>query len=219
MKPQNIKSSTILELLISVIILSILVIVFAAIELFSHTHVLTVDRRAKVQNDLAYIMEHSTKQIAKSIGNAKINRTSADGDEIIKKGPIDGDDKEAIVFYIDVNKDGIRNDDVAKPWRAYRLRMPIAEPEGNYRLWWCPSCSDSTCLTCDPVWGTLENILSKRVTDVIYNYNPANNYVDITIQGCWDPEKVTTDDDCGTSDRNPSASFTARIKMPSVSTQ
>ncbi|MEI6631959.1 MAG: prepilin-type N-terminal cleavage/methylation domain-containing protein [bacterium] len=216
MKPQNIKSFTILELLISIIILSILVVVFAAIELFSHTHVLTVDRRAKVQNDLAYIMEHSTKQIAKAIGNAQIN-----SNDIVKIGPIDGDDTEAIVFYTDANKDGIRNDDAENPspWKAYRLRMPILEPEGNYRLWWCPSCSDSTCVTCDPSWGTLENILSKRVTDVIYNYNPANNYVDITIQGCWDPEKVTTADDCGTSDRNPSTSFTARIKMPSVSTQ
>jgi len=216
MKQQNIKSSTILELLISMIILSILVIIFAAIELFSHTHVLTIDRRAKVQNDLAYIMEHSTKQIAKAIGNTQIN-----SNEIIKISTIAGDDIAAIKFYVDVDSDGNRDDDAASPWRAYRLRSLSAPESERYQFWWCPSCSDSACATCSPAWGTLENILSDRVTgpETPFVHDAANNYVDITIQGCWDPKKVTTADDCGTSDRNPGTSLTARIKMPSVSTQ
>ena len=220
MRPQAAKASTILELLISLIVLSILVVIFVAIDLFSHSHVLTVDRRSKVQNDLAYIMEHSTKQIGKSIGNAKINKISADGDDLVKVSTIFmGDDTAKIAFYIDVDADGSRDDDAAIPWRGYRLRS--VNSADSAQLWWCPNCTDgSSCNTCNPAWGTAENILSKKITSATYTYNAANNYVDMTVEGCWDPaSNVTTTDACGSTDRNPNATLTGRIKMPSVSTQ
>jgi hypothetical protein len=216
MKQRFIRSSTIMELLVSMVILSILVIVFAAIDIMSQTHVLTVDRRARVQNDLVYILEHSTKYISKAIGNAKINKITDDGDQIIRNTVQTGDGA-AIEFYIDVNGNGKRDDDPT-PWRAYRFRSAGAANE--YEFWWCPKCSSSDCDVCDPVWGvSADNTLSKRVTGVTYAYNAANAYVDVTVQGCWDPKKVTTSDNCGTSEKNPAASLTARIRMPSVSTQ
>ena len=213
MRPHFIKSSTILELLVSMVILSILVIIFAAIELFSHTHVLTVDRRARVQNDLAYILEHSSKQIAKAIGNTKINNY-----EIIKTDTVEGSDGAAIEFYIDVDGNGKRDDDSSTPWRGYRFRSATAGSD-SYQFWYCPQCSDSTCKVCTPAWGYKDNTLGERVTNATYTYNYDNNYVDIEISGCWDKANEAIFGNCGSSDKNPSASLTARIKMPSVSTR
>ena len=215
MRLRSTKSSTLLEVVISLILISMLAIIFAAIELVGVSHTLTVDRRAKVQNDVAYVLEHSAKQISKAIGNAKINITA--GDEVVNTDKIDINDGASIRFYIDVNKDGARNDTTA--WRAYRFR-PAGTAE-EYQFWWCPSCSSSACgpatTDCTPNWGTA-NILSKKITSVTYTYSGANNYVDISIQGCWDKGNETIYGNCGSSDKNPKASMKARIKMPSVST-
>ena len=204
---------------VALMVLSILVIVFAAIDLFTQGQVLTIDRRSKVQNELAYILEHSAKQISKAIGNTKIDRSSSDGDQIIKTDPILGD--TAIEFYAENNYNGVRDNSGATPdnWMAYRLRPSTADPATeSYQLWYCPSCATSGCLDCTPAWGTADNILGKKVKGVTYAYDPAGNYVDISITGCWDPSGSATNVECGTSDRNPSTSMSTRISLPLVTT-
>jgi hypothetical protein len=222
MRLHSTKSFTLLEVVISLILISILVILFAAIERIGISHTLALDRYSRVQNDLTYILEHSTKQISKAIGNTKINRVSTDGDQIINTATISGD--KAIEFYVDAAADYISPGDGlygtgGDHWRAYRFRPSTAIPSSDsYQLWYCPRCSvpicDTCCAGCTPSvpWGMPENTMSKKVKDVTYDYNPVYNYVDITIQGCWDPNQAA-------SRSNPGASMKERIKLPSVSIQ
>jgi hypothetical protein len=212
MRLRSTKSVTLIEMVITLLLISILAIVFAAIELMGVSRLLAVDRRSKVQNDLVYILEHSTKQISKAIGNTQIN--TAAGDEVVETiDKIDINDGASIRFYVDSNEDGVRND--TTPWRAYRFNAT----GGEYQLWYCSNCPNYACASCSSdAWGT--KILSSKITNANYTYSSVNNYVNITIEGCWDPNpaNVTKFGNCGSSN-NPSASMKARIKMPAVSTR
>jgi len=217
MKLRSTRSSTLLEVVVSMILLSILAITFTILSLFSLTHVLAVDRRSKVQNDLSYILEHSAKQVSMAIGNAKINRTVSDGDQIVRNEKIDVDDGAAIEFYVD---DAVSPSDPGDGvygtggdhWEAYRFRPKGTADE--YQLLYCEHCSGFACASCDTGW----EVLGRKVTSVTYTpYDGSVDYVDMSIEGCWDPAKITTSDECGSSDRNPRVSMKARFKMPSVS--
>jgi len=66
---KKIKSVTLVELLISVTVVSIMILSFYSIETFSHNQVINSDRRAKVQNELSYAVEHMSKYVLQGIGN------------------------------------------------------------------------------------------------------------------------------------------------------
>ena len=66
--PENIKSLTIIELLISMIIVSLMVVSFYSLETYGHKEVITADRRAKIQNSLAYCLEHMSKYVQQANG-------------------------------------------------------------------------------------------------------------------------------------------------------
>jgi len=63
------KSVTLVELIIAIVLLSVMVIGFSSIETFSRYHVLSADRRVKLQNNVSYALDHMTKHIAQAIGN------------------------------------------------------------------------------------------------------------------------------------------------------
>lgn len=63
------KSVTLIELIISVIVVSIMILSFYYIDTFSRNQVLNSDRRAKVQNELAYALEHMSKYIQQARGD------------------------------------------------------------------------------------------------------------------------------------------------------
>ena len=63
------KSVTLLELMISLSVISVMVLSFYGIDNLSRNQVLNSDRRAKVQNELSYILEHMSKYVHRSIGN------------------------------------------------------------------------------------------------------------------------------------------------------
>lgn len=211
------KSVTLAELLITIVLLSVVVLSITSIDLFSRQHVISSDRCAQTQNELSYVLEHMGKEITKAIGNAKINRTATDGDEIIKTGDISGD--TSIRFYVDANSNGQRDDDSINPWRAYRYRPSTATPSTErYQIWYCPNCTTSSCDTCNPAWGSSDYILSKKIIVApSFTYIPSNDYVEVQLTACWDPTKTKTTADCGTPD-NPSVTMRNHISMPSVST-
>lgn len=60
---------TLLELLIAVSLLSLLIIGFSGIELFSRYQVISADKRTRVQNEAAHVVEHISKNIANAIGD------------------------------------------------------------------------------------------------------------------------------------------------------
>jgi Tfp pilus assembly protein PilV len=63
------KSITLVELLVSILIVTILVLSFYSLETFSHGQVINSERRAKVQNQLAYVLEHMSKYVQRASGN------------------------------------------------------------------------------------------------------------------------------------------------------
>lgn len=208
------KAVTLLELLIAISLAGIMVLAFLSIELFSRYHLKTSERRAKLQNDVSYILEHMSKEIVKAIGNERIYGANS----VIDNGTISND--EAVSVYIDASGNGQREDPINNPpagqdcWIAYRLR-PGSD---DYQMWYCPKCEDKPCTNCDPNWGTTINILSKKHITAFAINKPggailSNNTIEIQITACWDPGNLTT---CGSPD-NPSVTMRNRIKMPAVS--
>ncbi|MCX5669038.1 MAG: prepilin-type N-terminal cleavage/methylation domain-containing protein [Candidatus Omnitrophica bacterium] len=63
------KSVTLIELLISMVIVGIMVLSFYSLETFGHQQVMSVGRRAKVQNNLAYALEHIGKYVQQANGD------------------------------------------------------------------------------------------------------------------------------------------------------
>ncbi|MFA5200440.1 MAG: prepilin-type N-terminal cleavage/methylation domain-containing protein [Candidatus Omnitrophota bacterium] len=63
------KSVTLVELLISVTVVSIMVLSFYSLDTFSRTQVLNSDRRAKLQNELSLALEHMSKYVQQATGN------------------------------------------------------------------------------------------------------------------------------------------------------
>jgi hypothetical protein len=66
---KNIKSVSLIELLISIMVLAIMVLSFQSLETYGHTQVMSADRRTKVQNSLAYCLEHMSKYVQQASGN------------------------------------------------------------------------------------------------------------------------------------------------------
>ena len=65
----NIKAISLVELLISIIVVSIMVLSFYSLETYSHQQLISADRRSKVQNSLAYCLEHMSKYVQQANGN------------------------------------------------------------------------------------------------------------------------------------------------------
>lgn len=194
-------SITLLELLIALALVWVVVLAFFGIDIFSRYHVVTSDRRARVQNEASYVLEQMTKEIGRAIGNERVNGENS----VVNTTGIAGDN--AIRVYIDANNDSRRNDF----WIAYRLNAT--------QIWYCPNCNNSLCGTCNPAWGTQSNILSKQITNFT-STKPggatlSDNYVEINLTACYYPDN--TPFACGTPD-NPNATMQTRIKMPAVST-
>ncbi len=193
------KSITLIELLIAIVLLSVVVLSFISIDLFSRYHVLTSDRRAKLQNEVSLALEHMTKQISRAVGNRVIP-----GQDPIILDNIAGD--SAIEIHVDSNSDG-----QADNWIAYRFHTN-PNPESP-QIWYCPTCTNFPCTACDPAWGS--DIIARRINVFEPTLDPAvNNLVNINIAACWDPASAAT---CGSPD-NPNVTMRTCIKMPSVST-
>lgn len=63
------KGITLIELLIAMVLLSIIVLGLNSIDFFSHFHLITSDRRARIQNEASFALEHMSKQITNAIGD------------------------------------------------------------------------------------------------------------------------------------------------------
>lgn len=66
---QRLRAVTLLELLISIVLVSIIIMGLSNIEIFSRHQVTTADRRAKMQNQVSYVLEHMNKTMLRAIGN------------------------------------------------------------------------------------------------------------------------------------------------------
>jgi Tfp pilus assembly protein PilW len=206
----NKKGVTLVELSIAICIFSLIVIGFASIGTFSQYYVITSDRRAKLQNDASYVLEHMAKNLTGTgtlggaIGNV-VSSTNYPVQAITispnsgiairvdsnNNGQLDGSDRQIAYIY-----------DSANYWFLYYPDASVTSP--------CPG-SACTVLTSSRIRSDFSTTTSKAT---YYSYSSANNYIEVQIGACWTPSSDAT---CGTVD-NPALEIKNRISMPAVST-
>ena len=71
--PKKICGLTLLELMIAIVLMGMLVLGFYSIDLFSRYHVISSDKRAKLQNEISYALEHMSKYVQQANGNLNRN--------------------------------------------------------------------------------------------------------------------------------------------------
>lgn len=199
------RSMTFIELLVALILMSVLILGFTSIDLFSRYYVLSADRRSKVQNTVSYVLKHMSLKISQGIGD----ESDPPDSRPVNTSNISGD--RAVRAWIDFNGNARRDAYPADRQIAYRftgIGGPVAD---RYQIWYCPECTNNSCTSCNPAWGTAVNILSKNIREFDRDYDHDNDFVDITLTGRWDPAQ-------GVSKSNPEINMRSRIKMPSVST-
>ncbi|MDD2751851.1 MAG: type II secretion system protein [Candidatus Omnitrophica bacterium] len=226
------RAMTLIELMVAIILLSVLAIGFASIAVFSHMQMVTSDRRAKAQNEAAFVLDHMNKEIPRAIGNFA-NSIAAVGsvNRVVDVSQIGGDN--AISVFIDWPEDPVttgaaantpngRRDDKDR-WIAYRFN------QAAHAVWYCPRCNgvadilnsngSAVCASCNPAWGSLDvNTLSNRIfafTATLTDFDPGvavenGNCLDINVTARWIPGQDASTD-------NPEVTLRSRIKMPSVS--
>ena len=188
----NKQSVTLLELVISLAILGILVLSFTSIDLFSRFHVISADRRAKIQNEASNAIEHMAKQISRGVG------TVATVPVIINTPPT-GD---RIKVRTDQNLNGIIDDNTATCFISYRFNAATNQivffPQYSIAGWSNAPANEQ---------------VAAQIVACAFTYNAANDFVTVDLTACWNPLSPLT---CGNPD-NPSVQIRTNIKMPGVS--
>lgn len=187
--PRQIRSVTLIELLIAISLLGILVLAFTSIDLFSRYHVITADFRTQLQNKASTLLEHMSKYISQGIGN------------VSNPAAIKHTTQEWIKVRLDRNSNGQPDDNDTDDWIAYRYipdQYQIVYHATYPFIGW-------------PVSGG--EVISDKVSG--FTCNVRDNYVNVTIRVCYDPDGTPIA--CGTND-NPEIEMQTNIKMPAVST-
>ncbi|MDP3731694.1 MAG: prepilin-type N-terminal cleavage/methylation domain-containing protein, partial [Candidatus Omnitrophota bacterium] len=185
---------TLIELLIALSLFTLIVLGFSNIDTFSRYHVMSSDRRAKLQNDASYVLEHMAKEINKAIGD--VNNSAV----VIE------DSNRRVKIYIDLASDGSSAGDGKRGtegdrWIAYQFTV-----SPNYEIRYYSDYIGNP---------TSYEIISRKASSFSSTYSPANNYVEVQLTACWNPASPGT---CGTSPDNPNVKMLNRINMPAVST-
>jgi hypothetical protein len=190
MQAHSRKSITLLELIIAMVLFSLVILGITNVETFSRHHLLASDKRAKLQNDLSYCLEHMAKNVSQAIGN----------ESVFGANTAIYNYTNVLSFYKDVNGDGIR-DTAVDYWASYRLNSST--------LSYCARCTDYYCYTC-PAGA---EILSNRITAFsATSFLPGgSNYVAVSLTARWDPATAASSSD------NPSLTMPSGINLPSVS--
>ena len=203
---QQIRALTLIELIIATILLSLIILGFSGIELFSRYQVLSADRRASVQNNVTIALEHMAKRISMAVGNAVSDpaiRRYANG--------------SGIRIRIDSNGNG--QADGGDTWIAYcheNVGAPIADseilyyPDAGFNE---PPSGDSISLIRRVVIGNsgLE-FVPVPASGGIFDAQRwlRDSFLEITVRCRWDPSQAASTD-------NPEVTMRTIVKMAAVS--
>jgi len=184
------QSTTLVELMICLVIIATIVLSLFSLETFSHSQVISADRRSKVQNTLAYCLEHMSKYVEQAGGNNNI------GYPAIALYPAAGA-KTGFQVRVDFNNP----------------RTP-AIPSDDAVVYYSLNSSLHTITTaCSGTCGSfISEVLTRKIVGGFNNSVPASisanptmatdgffvvvdplgNYVDIGLIGRYDPEEATS---------------------------
>ncbi len=192
------KSVTFIELLIAIVLLSVIILAVNNVNVFSRYHLVSADRRAKIQNDVSLCLEHMTKNLSQAIGNEAL------GVGVVWTGVSGG--TYYLTARVDTNPNGIAEGWLVDYISGYKLNY------ANHRFYYCNNCFDSLYSSCV---GN-EEVLAQNITafSASKNLSGGNNYITVDLTACWDP--AATASACDTQD-NPSVTMSTTITLPSVS--
>lgn len=159
----NSKALTLVELLVSVMIVGMLIVGFYGFETFTNTQVIDADRRAKVQNQLAYCLEHMSKYIQRANGDVS--------NPPIKLYPTAGPPWTGFQVRFDCNATQTPSDLTDDVWIYYTL-------SGNNLSVGC----SGTCASV-PAEVLSTKILANFINDILPPGAPNGFYVTVTAQG------------------------------------
>ncbi|MFA6129897.1 MAG: hypothetical protein WC731_02815 [Candidatus Omnitrophota bacterium] len=80
--PKSKSASSLIELIMAIILMSLVLLGFFSIDLFSRNHVISSDKRVKVQNQISYALDYISKYVQQGVGefdNPAIRRYPAAG--------------------------------------------------------------------------------------------------------------------------------------------
>lgn len=205
------KSITLVELLISIVIVTIMVLSFYGLETFSREQLINSDRRAKVQNQLAYVLDHMSKYVQQANGDKN--------NPPIKLYP-DAGPYAGFQVRVDFRDPQVPSDLNNGAWVSYFL-------SGNTLSTNCsPYGATGTCGSFPATAEALSNkIIGNFVADTIMPNNPTDgfyvkvdpsgNLVDIGLVGRYDPSQPYT---LATRSKNPQVELKTRIICSNSST-
>jgi len=213
----RIRGLTLLELLISISLLSVIILTVANIEIFSRFHLMDSNRRVKLQNEVSFALEHMNQQFGLAIGNENVDGANS----VVRVFNLLANQRRVRTF-IDFNEDAHRSNVGIWPWNdrrvGYRFTAGVGGPTRRYQIWHCPYCINNNCTACIPGWWNAANRISRNIAafNVVKSGGATlnRNFINVQITACDNPATGIPPD--GTSD-NPCVTMNTDIKMHSVS--
>lgn len=207
---KNINAITLIELLIGITIVSIMVLSLYSIDSFSRGQLMNSDRRAKVQNELSYVIEHMTKYTQKASGTV-----SNKAIEAIASG---------FQLRVDLRDPGLQTpSDLNDAWVSYVLTGNTLSAScieiipGNGACGSFVNENLSAKIVAGFVSGTLPDPLPNNPAGfyVLIGVGAQSNLVDIGLVGRYNPTEVPTP---ATKSANPQVAMKTKIICNSAST-
>jgi len=208
------RAVTLMELMVAIILLSMIVLYFSALEQIGRRTTLLAERKAQVQNDASYVMEHMRQQILKTIGykNMDISGTNINPIFIVSTG---GGKRKLIKFWYDRDQDGQYNgDNAAHDWiGCYSVRQG-----GNDRVTFDNHANNyntnGACGGGETLSSRITSLTTQPVSIQRAPFDLSSNYITLTVTACWNPSAGT----CGNEKAdNPQVTMQTTVTMPSVS--
>ncbi|MDO8662299.1 MAG: hypothetical protein Q7K98_03660 [Candidatus Omnitrophota bacterium] len=198
------KSVTLIELIIAIILLAVIILGVNNIGIFSRYQVVSSDRRAKLQNDVSRCLEHMTKYLSTAIGNEEVPLGEDTVVYFKENSP-----RTILSVFTDANSNGLIDSGGADYWIGYKF------DDSTHKFTYCSQCQNRACVAC----SVTEDALANNITafSASKSGTPANdfskgNYINLGLTACWDPAGS-----CNTPD-NPSVTMSTSISLPSVAT-
>jgi hypothetical protein len=194
---------TLIELLIGLVLISLVVLSVGNIEMFCRYSLVHADKKAKVDNDLFYVIEHMSKKIMMGVGDIQ--------NPPVQPNPF-GSGTEGFILHVD---------------NSTPFPNGIWEPTNDKSIayqWTGKTCTESGN-DCSYQVRYYDNYVSpsstsERLARNVYGFNVVidtadNSTMNINLTGCWNPAE-SNGRKCGSLD-NPSVNMTTRVKMFPVS--
>lgn len=200
---KNTRSITLVELIVSIIIVSIMVLTVYGIYTFSHSQVLNAERRTKVQNELAFALEHMSKYVQQANGNKSNPPIAAYPDLATQTG------FQARVDFNSTQTPSVLSDDA---WVSYSL-------SGNTLS---AGCSGTGCpfvsevLTDKVITNFVSGTMPNNPTNGFYvSIDSTGNIVEVGLVGRFKPTEAVSAE---TKLINPQLEMKAKIVCNNAST-